>query len=93
MPGTFDASWFPSGSGSGAFFDVATGFLSRLPPFGFSTASCAVSAHPGNAVTLPAINVLPGSGIYVLVRERNSCGLGRWGAGSDGVPRAVPACP
>jgi hypothetical protein len=47
---------------------------------------------PGLASTEPAVPAAGTSFLY-LVRAGNACGEGPAGAGSNGVPRTLPACP
>jgi hypothetical protein len=91
-PAEITLGWTPSGSGTGAFFDVTVGLLDDLPAQGFGASVCAASRHPGNGLVVP-LSALGGDATYILVREQNACGAGGWGAQSNGSPRPVAACP
>ena len=93
LPGDVAASWLPSSAGGAAFFDVSRTFVSRLHDFGFNVSTCAVSSHPGTASILPDDALALGDALIYITRERNTCALGGWSAGSNGLPRIIPACP
>jgi hypothetical protein len=58
---------------------VASGLMSTVA---FAAASIVDAVFPD-----------PGTGFWYVVRGRNVCGTGTWGAGSDGAPRGSTACP
>lgn len=79
-------------AGSGTVYDVARGDLATLASSGTGASSALGCAVAGNATSDPAVPV-GGAGVYYLVRGRNGCGVGGWGAGSSGAPRVSGACP
>ncbi len=88
-----DWSWLAGQAGPGTVHDVASGSLSELRSSGgFGGASCLVSGAGEPPVADPGPDPPPGEGRYFLVRGRNACGAGSYGAGSVGQ-RAVLACP
>jgi len=91
-PGQAIVTWSTSTTGAGALYDVVSGFVDDLRPTGFAGVGCLISKHPGTQFTY-SNNVKGKAGFYFLVRERNACGIGKWGSGSNGQPRNIVACP
>jgi len=66
-------------------YDIVGGSLGALRASGLASASCvvtgvAIPAYPGAIPNPP-----PGEGFYVLVRAKNTCGSGGFGAGREGL--------
>ena len=79
-------------AGSGTHYDMARGLLSDLSVSGPEGAASLFCDLPGTG----AMDVAPGpaaDGFYYFIRGRNSCGLGPFGARSDGSPRTPVLCP
>lgn len=86
-------SWISAapGAGSGTQHQVLRGVVGELPVGGASDA-CLASGITSSSiadVTVPP----PGSAFWYLVRARNACGTGTYGAASHGSPRDGVACP
>jgi hypothetical protein len=81
-----------SGAGAGTVHDLLRGALDELPVGGGASETCVASGTPDAVATDPELPVM-GSGFWYLVRGRNSCGAGTWGARSDGTQRSSTACP
>jgi N-acetylneuraminic acid mutarotase len=78
--------------GPGTTYDVASGLTPTLgggyqSPTCLSTGGSTTGYDDGRPA--PPLNQV----IWYLVRARNSCGAGDYGSGSNGVPRAIGACP
>jgi hypothetical protein len=85
-------TWTPA-AGSGTAYDVVRGDLANLRAAGsIGAAACLAPPAAAALATDPTVPV-PGEGFYYAVQARNACGVGGWGAGSDGVPRAHGSCP
>ncbi|HEV8122584.1 MAG TPA: MopE-related protein, partial [Candidatus Polarisedimenticolia bacterium] len=73
-------------------YDVASGLTPTLGG-GYQSPVCLSdggnSAGYDDGRPAPPLNQV----IWYLVRARNSCGAGDYGSGSNGVPRAIGACP
>ena len=68
------------------------GLVSELPAGGGAAETCLGSGSTANQVTdatTPALNTV----FYYLVRGRNVCGTGTYGATSAGAERLTAACP
>jgi hypothetical protein len=81
-----------SATGSGILYDVVGGTLSVLRTSGLPSATSCV----GSALTVPSFTDArpapgPGAGFYYLVRSRNACGSGGFGAGRQALDTIV--CP
>jgi hypothetical protein len=75
-----------------AYYDVARGSLSEMPPGSGTAGSCIVNDTYLNYATdaqLPS----SGSGFWYLVRSHNSCDPGTYGHASDGTPHTLTTCP
>ena len=79
------------GAGTGSVHDVLRGAIDDQPVGGGSEA-CLASGIPGTTTTDPQLPAA-GKGFRYLVRGRNSCGAGTYGAATDGTPRSSAACP
>jgi hypothetical protein len=89
-----DLTWpsLAGAAGPGTVYDVAVGDLATLATSGTSASTSLACGLASPTTSDPAL--LPaGSGVYYLVRGRNSCGIGSWGRDSQGVERVSPACP
>jgi photosystem II stability/assembly factor-like uncharacterized protein len=87
-------SW-PDASGSAGpatVYDVARGSLSALANSG-TGASIGLACSIATTSTVDAAAPAQADGFYYLVRARNPCGIGTWGADSLGDPRLSSACP
>ncbi len=71
--------------------DIARGLISRLRAGGDTSGDClpAAGATSLDDADSPGL----GAAFWYLVRDRNACGAGPWGARSDGAARTVTACP
>jgi len=80
-------------AGTGTLYDVITGDLDALRSSGLIAAAyCVGSAGTANSRSDPQVPAV-GTGSYYLIQARNTCGLGGFGAGSDGTPRSHASCP
>jgi hypothetical protein len=79
-------------AGSATVHDALTGIIGELPVGSGPSETCLESGIA--ATSLPIQDVPPPSTAYwYLVRGRNGCGAGTYGAQSDGDPRTSLACP
>lgn len=87
-------SWsgLASSAGSGTVYDLARGDIASLLTSGTAASAALACASPATSASDPALPAA-GAGFYYLVRGRNTCAIGTWGTGSDGLPRASGACP
>jgi photosystem II stability/assembly factor-like uncharacterized protein len=79
-------------AGPGTAYDVATGDLGALAISGTANSfalGCSVAATTTSDPLIPA----QGTGVYYMVRGRNTCAPGSWGKNSQSVERFSPACP
>jgi len=79
-------------AGTGTLYDVATGAIAELAASGTTQAASLSCGVAGTTLT-DAGPLAPGAGRYYLVRGRNVCGLGVWGAASGGSLGNPPVCP
>ena len=79
-------------AGPGTTYDVMRGLLSQLPPGTGAGETCLVNNGSPTTFT-DAVTPPAGSGFYYLVRASNACGVGGYGARSNGVPRTTAVCP
>lgn len=79
-------------AGSGTVHDVVIGLVSQGAP-GSGVSETCVTVPAGTDTAIHA--GLPPSGdvSWYIVRGRNDCGAGSYGAQSDGTPRSTPTCP
>ena len=88
-------SWFDLAPfiGPETQYDLVSGAMG--PGAGINTAAgaCLQSGltQPQYADSRP--NPSPGTGVWYLVRARNSCGAGTYGTSSAGLERVLPSCP
>jgi hypothetical protein len=73
-------------------YDVARGVLNGSPP-GSGPSDACIAPHISATTTTDVATPAPGSVFWYLVRSRNACVSGTYGAASDGTPRSVSACP
>lgn len=87
-------SWpgLSASAGPGTIYDVAAGDLAGLAGGG-TMASFSLICGASTTTTMDPALPAPGSGFYYMVRARNACGAGAWGADSGGLARISPACP
>jgi subtilisin family serine protease len=80
-------------AGNGTVYDVIEGDLDTLRSSGIIAAAfCVDSASTATSISdTPA--PVEGTGVYYLVQARNSCGLGGFGAASNGAVRSHATCP
>ncbi|MCU0225795.1 MAG: agmatine deiminase family protein [Acidobacteria bacterium] len=79
-------------SGSSTIYQVLQGVAGQYPVGSGAGESCAANSVAGT--TLGGIPTpVAGSGYYHLVRGRNGCGTGTYGAASSGAERTSAACP
>jgi hypothetical protein len=80
-------------AGTDTVYDVASGFLSELrADAGFAQAFCLAGAAPDSPYDDGRVDPAPGSGWYYLLRARNGCGAGTYGASRSGLDASSP-CP
>jgi len=80
------------GAGSGTVHDVPKGDLAELPVGAGPSEVCLASGIAASTTTDPSTPA-PESGFWYLVRGRNVCGAGTYGAQSDGTERITTVCP
>ena len=80
------------GAGSGTTHDVVRGSIAELPVGSGSSESCLESGLAASETTDPELPS-PGTGVWYLVRGRNSCGAGTYGTTSADEPRSTATCP
>jgi N-acetylneuraminic acid mutarotase len=78
-------------AGPGTVHDVARGDVAALP-VGSQGESCVAPGVPGTTATDGDVPTA-GAAFWYLVRARNSCGDGGYGAASGGAPRVTDSCP
>jgi hypothetical protein len=61
-------------------------------PVTSATRTCLAAGIP-NLAFIDDGTPAPGGGVWYLVRARSACGIGSYGAASDGTPRDVQGCP
>ena len=88
-----DWSDMSSSVGRLTFYDVYSGSLSTSPGIGFSSATCLYLGLTETSYTDFQASPSTGSGYWYLLRAVNPCGIGTFGAGSDGQERIIPDCP
>ena len=73
-------------------YDAQRGGTGSLP---VGSSSAGEVCYPGliEAELVDGTSPPPGTGFWYLSRARNPCGLGPWGAQSDGTARVTGACP
>ena len=78
-------------AGAATVHDVVRGEIGDLPTGG-ATETCLASGV-ATAQIVDAAEPDPGVSFYYLVRARNACGAGTYGAATAGAPRTTVACP
>lgn len=90
---TFTWSSLAAQAGDGVRYDLITGEAGDLPADGdISSAACRAGNITGTSFS-DGQSPSPGQVSYSLVRGRNSCGTGSFGAASSGSPRVNAGCP
>ena len=79
-------------AGNGTAYTVVRGDLETLRATGTIADATCLGVTTSSSAPDPAMPAL-GAGFYYLVRARNACGDGGWGAASDGTPRSHANCP
>ncbi len=80
-------------AGNGTVYDVVEGDLDTLRSSGvIAAAFCPVSASTANSLS-DTPDPVEGTGLYYLIQARNGCGLGGFGAASNGAVRSHATCP
>ncbi len=78
----------------GTRYDVAGGLVAELrADQGFARAACRADDLAAPPWSDTAAGPPAGAARWYAVRAANVCGTGAWGGGSDGLPRAIDACP
>ena len=80
------------GSGPGTVHDVVRGALGELGLGARPSDACIASGTPGTTAGDAQVPP-PAHGFFYMVRGRNACGPGTYGAASTGVPRTATICP
>jgi hypothetical protein len=80
-------------AGPAVVYDAAEGSIADLRAHAdFRDASCIATGLTASPALVPLPDPLPGEARYVLLRGRNVCGAGSFGAGSA-LERVIGACP
>ena len=80
-------------AGNGTLYDVVKGDLDALRSSGvIAAAFCLGGTGTVNSRSDPQAPA-EGTGFYYLIQARNTCGLGGFGASSNGTPRVHASCP
>jgi hypothetical protein len=79
-------------SGAGTVYDVVRGSIAGLPVGSSSSETCR-AAGLGAIFFMDSVDPPAATGFWYLVRGRNACGSGSYGADSAGVPRNPVLCP
>ncbi|MCH7780085.1 MAG: hypothetical protein IH848_04505, partial [Acidobacteria bacterium] len=79
-------------AGSATVHDIVIGLLSEGPVGSGASETCLTVPAGGNTATHLAVPD-PGECYRYVIRGRNSCGAGTYGAESDGTPRSSAVCP
>ena len=82
----------PASGGPAPTYDIARGALGEWPAGSGPSKVCEQQQLAANQVDLPQVPDADG-GYWYLVRARTTCGVGSYGAASDGSPRSVASCP
>jgi hypothetical protein len=80
------------GGGSSTVHDGIAGALTSLPVSGDAGVACVGPGTAGTSVSDSSVPP-PGQGRWYLVRGRNSCGAGTFGAATGGAERLSNVCP
>lgn len=80
------------GSGSGTVHDVVRGAVGELALGVRPSDFCLASGTPGASAS-DALAPTPAHSFFYMVRGRNVCGAGTYGAASSGAPRTATVCP
>jgi hypothetical protein len=80
-------------AGDGTVYDLARGTLLDLHASGAIGGAACLPAGTTATTFSETLSPAPGDGFYYVVRGRNACGAGGWGADSAGTPRAHADCP
>ena len=80
------------GSGSGTVHDVVRGAVGELPLGARPSDFCLAGGTALSSAT-DALTPAPAHGFFYMVRGRNVCGAGTYGAASSGAPRTATVCP
>ena len=93
FPAATTASWDAlTGPGPAARYDLARGVIGEWPAGSGLSETCLqqqIADHQATIAETPAA----GSGYWYLVRGHTACGIGTYGAASNGSPRNVSVCP
>ncbi|MEE8412576.1 MAG: MopE-related protein [Acidobacteriota bacterium] len=79
-------------AGSATVHDIVIGLLSEGPVGSGVSETCLTTPAGANTATHLAVPD-PGECYRFVIRGRNSCGAGTYGAESDGSPRSTAVCP
>ena len=79
--------------GPGVTYDMVSGSMGPQTGINFSSGACLQSGLGSPNYTDPRTGPSPDGGYWYLVRSRNSCGIGTFGASSSGAERILPSCP
>lgn len=80
-------------AGAGVRYDVILGGNGSLVPDGDTSGASCLAGNVTGTSTAAGPDPAPGQASYLLVRGRNTCGFGPFGADSFGSPRVNAACP
>ena len=79
-------------AGSSTLHNVLRGSLRELPVGGGASETCLSVGQAAATLADPAVPIQH-EGFWYLVRGRNACGVGTYGASSGGVERISVTCP
>ena len=88
-------SWSDVGPliGPAVTYDMVSSSMGPGTGINFSSGACLQSGSGSPNYTDPRTGPSLGGGYWYLVRSRNSCGIGTFGASSGGAERILPSCP
>ncbi|HEU5179538.1 MAG TPA: MopE-related protein [Candidatus Polarisedimenticolia bacterium] len=88
-------TWFGQNpyNGLGGFYDLVSGTMGPTGGINTAAGACLQSSLTQAQYADNRPNPPRGTGAWYLVRARNSCGAGTYGASTGGQDRVLPSCP
>jgi hypothetical protein len=88
-------SWSDVGPliGPAVTYDLVSGSMGPVTGINFSSGACLQPGLGSPNYPDPRTGPSPGGAYWYLVRSKNSCGIGTFGASSGGAERILPSCP
>jgi N-acetylneuraminic acid mutarotase len=74
-------------------YDLTSGILDGSGGINTASATCLQSGSGATSYSDARADPALGAGYWYLVRAKNSCGTGTYGADSNDTPRTIPTCP